>query len=160
MSEQLDWSQQSREKQKLMSEALTIAKNAVEKLSSNNFYYIDPAGEERIKREFTWPEFSPKDQDNKRLLDKKSDILNALGVNIEDKQDGYQSRRREDGALEEVWPTLIPELKYIRIRANYPHPDESEYFIIENLSDWNKRMWDQPDADRKAEEELNKEGDK
>ena len=160
MSEQLDWSQQSREKQKLMSEALEIARTAVEKLTANQFSYVDREGVERIKQHFTWTEFTPKDQDNKKLLDKK-DVLDALGVNIEDKmQDGYQSKQREDGALEEIWPTLVPKLNYKRIKPKDSRSDEQDYFIIETLSDWNKRMWDQPDADKKAEEELKKEEDK
>ncbi len=160
MSEQLDRPQQSREKQKLMSEVLGIAKDAVDKLSNNNFTYVDLDGEKRIKRHFTWNEFTPKDQDNKKLLDKK-DVLDALGINIEDKvQDGYQSKQREDGALEEIWPTLIPNLHYKRVRSGNSRLDEQDYFVIETLSDWNKRMWDQPEADKKADEELRNQRDK
>lgn len=160
MSEQLDWSQQSREKQKLMSEALGIARDAVDKLSNNNFKYVDPTGVERIKQYFTWSEFAPKDTDNKKLLDKK-DVLSALGVDTEDKMQGnYYSRNGEDGALEEIWPTLIPNLHYKHTRSSDSHFDEQDYFVIETLSDWNKRMWDQPDADKKADEELKNQWDK
>jgi len=53
MNEKLDWSQQSREKQKLMSEALTIAKNAVEKFTANQFSYVDRV-RDQIKTELIW----------------------------------------------------------------------------------------------------------
>lgn len=160
MTEQLDWSQESREKQKLMSEALAMAETAVEKLSGNNFKYVDPAGVERIKQYFAWTEFAPKDQNNKKLLDKK-DVLSALGVDIEDKMQGnYYSRNGEDGALEEIWLTFVPKLNYRRIQPKDSRSDEQDYFVIETLSDWNKRMWDQPDGDKKADEELRNQMDK
>lgn len=160
MNERLNQSEQSREKQKLMSEALAMAETAVEKLSSNNFKYVDPAGVERIKQYFTWTEFTPKDENNKKLLDKK-DVLDALGVDTEDKMQGnYYSRNGEDGSLEEIWPTLVPKLNYKRIQPKDLHSDEQDYFVIETLGDWNKRMWDQPDADKKADEELRNQLDK
>lgn len=152
MNEKLNQSEQSREKQKLMSEALGMARDAVDKLSDNNFTYIDSEGVKRIKRHFTWTEFAPKDTNNKKLLD-KNDVLGALGVDTEDKMQGnYYSRNGEDGALEEIWPTLVPKLNYKRIQSKDSRSDGQDYFVIETLSDWNKRMWDQPDADKKADE--------
>jgi|SRR3989338_2073871 len=170
MSERFSWFNKDRRKQNLMSEVLEIAGQAIERLSLNNFEYTDSSGEVRIKKEFGWLEFVPKDNNNKNLLE-KTEVLEALGIGpdavIKEASDRQHIKERE---VRGIWPTLVPGLNYIKIR-NLITNLEDDYFQIDSGSNkenrsgseinknethvkWNQRMWSQPDADKKAKEEL------
>ncbi len=187
MHERSDWFNKDRKKQKLMAEVLEIAGQAVEKLKGSNFRYTDSHGEVRIKKEFSWSEFSPLSKNGKPLL-RKIEVLQALGIGKTIGETSIEETPRSDlfpanRELKGIWPTFIPGLNYIRVRGLDINLEEYDYFQIdqtqdpatsfdetqgptspfrktqnekEKNADWNKRMWDQPDADKKANEEITK----
>lgn len=178
MNEKLDWFNWGREKNKLMSEALENAGQAVENLRGSNFRYKDLNGEIGIKKEFNWSEFAPKGKDGKSLLS-KIEVLEALGIGPNPKIEEAPQREDTSGReLRGIWPTLVPGLNYIRIRnldvAGYME-EENDYFQIgetqspvtypretQNIAkkkkksnaDWSKQMWSQPGADKLADREI------
>ena len=177
MKEGLNWFGQNREKQKLMSEVVEIASNAVDSLRGSNFTYIDPHGDMRIKKEFTWTEFTPKGQANKKLLE-RGDVLEALGIGpapkIEDAPKG-RDKGLPNHEIKGIWPTVIPGLYYVRVRS-LDTMLEDDYFSIDEVANgeakpqdlteketnsaWNKKMWDQENVDQKAGKELDELGDR
>ena len=178
MSERFNWFNKGREKQKLMSQVLERASDAVEDLKERNFMYRDSEDQMRMKKEFDWSEFVSKEDIDAKRLD-KADVLEALGMGpnprIEDAPRGKELPGQE---VRGIWPTFVPDLYYVRVR-NLRTTLEDDYFLIEegaggatepqsqnqpvaeeSLSDWNKRQWSQSDADKKASEELNETGEK
>lgn len=156
MSNKEKWFSWGREKQRLMSEVVENARKAVEA---------------KTKKELNWAEFSPKNSDDTPILN-KVDVLEALGVDLELKEDNTSRPRGillQNGAIKWTWPTNVPGLNFIRIR-NSGASNYDDYFEVESLigkeiehkdkpkkeshSQWNKRMWDHSDADKKANQEL------
>lgn len=147
----------SRDKQKLMLEVAQKAREMVEDLKARNFQNGEGINL-RIKREFNWSEFAPRGSDGKILLT-KTEILSALGIDFRNRD-----KDRSEGSGWS-WPTNVPDLIYFFEEAI--GPDSYDYFKIveglgvesvktktESLAEENKRMWEQPDADKKANKEI------
>ncbi len=168
--EKFPWFGKDRDRQKLMSQVSEIATEEVDNLRSSNFTRIDGEGVMRIKKEFTWTEFVPKKNNLPQLS--KSEVLEALGVDPNVKiEDAPERDDLEDRELKGIWSTTIPGLKYIQTKdiatqttdgyfqvQEIRKPQEGKDYVIvekeEILADWNKRMWEQEDADKKADKEI------
>ena len=162
MKNEFEWFNWGREKQKLRSEVVENARKAVE---------------ERTRREFNWAEFSPKDNNGNLLLERR-DVFESLGIDSEPKADNVPRPRAvplEDGAIKWIWQTNVPGLNFVRSRASGSSVYDDHFEIEEPANEeikhqdqpkkesfgrWNKRMWNQPDADEQAKKELDEVGER
>lgn len=170
------WFGRNREKQRLMSEAVENARIEIEALKSTGFERGTGIGR-TFKKAFTPFEFSPKSEDGKKPLLTENEIVEALGVNpdasFEDAP--FKIVREKNYGKQGLWPTLIPDLYYIKA-DDEDYMGGYGYFVIaeglepsdsgeevqnkinkkdrETLAEWNEKMWSRPDPDKEANQEL------
>ena len=173
------WFDKSREKQKLMSEAVEIARTLIETLKKTNFE-VGRDIQRVTKKAFTPFEFSPKNEDEKKPLLTENEIVEALGVDPDAKfEDAPLKTDFEGGVTKQgLWPTIVPDLYYVTADNEYHMGGYGYFIIIENLqlsdpktdinkkisdsdletmAEWNKRVWGSSNADKKANKELDDE---
>ena len=173
------WFDKSREKQKLMSEAVEIARILI-KPRKKTIFEVGRDIRRATKKAFTPFEFSPKSEDGKKSLLTENEVVEALGVDPDSKFEDAPFKTDYGGGVAKkgFWPTIIPDLYYVKANNEHDMGGYGYFIIIENLqlsdqktdinkkisdsdletmAEWNKRMWGQSDANKKANKELSDE---
>jgi len=161
MRENFGWFKKNREKQKLMSEVVEIARTQVEALKGTDFWI--GSGINRAKKmHFTYWEFSPKNENGRASLTEK-EVIESLGIEPDLKIEEAPRQEHVGGIIKGIWPTNVPGLYYVK-DSSYGYFEiieediKSEKIVDkEKLGAWNKRVWNQADANKKAHKELSKE---